>query len=182
MDRLATRTRSRGQLGGQLEHPLVGLDVDHSRAERRSPACTARGALLTDARPVIKVDLCCGGRGRAEISRWTRLSQSAIDRARAERWAGLPKDERRRRQSQSDGDRAAARAAEVAELENDETLQAMWNTVETVRGRDLGGAARAPPARWACSTRACSTASGYAWVFSYAAKNANRIRPGPVGS
>jgi hypothetical protein len=50
-----------------------------------------------------------------------------IDRARIERWAGLPEEDRRSRQSQSDGDRAAAaRAAEVAELENDETLQAMW--------------------------------------------------------
>jgi hypothetical protein len=65
-----------------------------------------------------------------EPERRRRQSQSAIDQARTERWADLPEEERRRRQSQSHGDRAAAQAAEVAELENDETLQAMWNAVE----------------------------------------------------
>lgn len=53
--------------------------------------------------------------------------------------AALPEDERRRRKAQRDADRAEARrvqrpvrgsTAEVAELESDETLQAMWNTVE----------------------------------------------------
>ncbi|MFI7435791.1 hypothetical protein [Micromonospora haikouensis] len=47
--------------------------------------------------------------------------------------AGLPEGERRRQQSQSD----AARRVEgppafgpVAEMEDDETLQAMWRTIE----------------------------------------------------
>ena len=53
--------------------------------------------------------------------------------------ATLPEDERRRRQAQRAADRAEARrvrqpargsAAKVAKLENDETLQAMWNTVK----------------------------------------------------
>lgn len=66
-----------------------------------------------------------------EGERRRRQSQSDNARARAEQWAGLPEEERRRRQSQSDADRARAQgsATEVADLENDETLQAMWNTI-----------------------------------------------------
>jgi hypothetical protein len=44
----------------------------------------------------------------------------------------LPEGERRRRQSQSDADRTRVRgsAVEGAGPENDETLQAVWNTIE----------------------------------------------------
>jgi hypothetical protein len=65
-----------------------------------------------------------------------RLAQSAADRACDRGPAAspplLPEGERRRRQSQSDNARARVRgsATEAADLESDETLQAMWNTVE----------------------------------------------------
>ncbi|HEX8631482.1 MAG TPA: hypothetical protein VF755_25265 [Catenuloplanes sp.] len=76
--------------------------------------------------------------GLQEDERRRRQSQSDASRARASRWAGLPPDEQQRRQSQSDAARAAANrtrtsgaeAATVAELENDETLQAMGHTIE----------------------------------------------------
>jgi hypothetical protein len=72
-----------------------------------------------------------------EQERRRRQGQSAAARAQTTRWAGLPEGERRRRQSQSDAARVAARRTEglpacdpVAELEDDETLQAMGYTIE----------------------------------------------------
>lgn len=81
-----------------------------------------------------------------------RPGQTDTAGRRPQRWADLPEEERRRRQSQSDSARqqAAQRAASLetalfplppqretdridarrVELEHDETLQAMWNTVE----------------------------------------------------
>ncbi|MBL7491894.1 hypothetical protein I6A62_28210 [Frankia sp. AgW1.1] len=60
-----------------------------------------------------------------------RQAQSDNARARAQRWADLPEEERRRRQAQSDADRARAWNSdpEVAELQNNEVLQAMWDTI-----------------------------------------------------
>ncbi len=73
----------------------------------------------------------------SEQERRRRQGQSDAARAQATRWAGLPEEERRRRQAQSDVARAAARRAAapptshpVAELDDDETLQAMWHTIE----------------------------------------------------
>jgi hypothetical protein len=94
--------------------------ADRERRATQSAADRAR-----DRGPAVSAPL------PPEPERRRRQSQSDIDRARTERWADLPEEERRRRQSQSDTDRAAARAAaEAAELENDATLQAMWNTIE----------------------------------------------------
>lgn len=100
--------------------------AERERRLAQSAADRARGGGSAAASPLLP-----------EAERRRRQSQSDNGRARAEQWAGLPEDERRRRQSQSDADRARPRrggaqgfAAGAAELENDETLQAMWHTIE----------------------------------------------------
>jgi hypothetical protein len=123
--------------------PTCTLDrVSSSRHYKMMGEVRPRWAKLPPAERERRIAQSTADRARAggqpepapvlpEPERRHRQSQSAIDQARAARWADLPEDERRRRQSQSDGDRAAAAgSAHVTELENDETLQAMWNTVE----------------------------------------------------
>lgn len=116
----ADRARDRGPAAPA---PLL---PETERRHRRSQSDTAR------SRAERWADL-------PEAERRRRQSQSDGARAAAAHEAALPEDERRRRQAQRDADRAEARrlqrpvrgsTSEVTELESDETLQAMWNTVE----------------------------------------------------
>jgi hypothetical protein len=86
---------------------------------------------------------------RSRVQRWAdlpeeerrrRQSQSDSARERAAREVSLPANERRRRRALRDTEQAGPQrtqdcgqpepTAEAAELENDQTLQAMWDTVE----------------------------------------------------
>ncbi|MFI6129481.1 hypothetical protein [Micromonospora sp. NPDC051141] len=74
-----------------------------------------------------------------ELERRRRQSQSDAARAMPRRWAGLPLEEQQRRRSQSDAARAKARnsgpqragmPSDGFDPATDETLQAMWNTID----------------------------------------------------